>query len=868
MRKKYDGSQSAEAILYRAYKKSNKSKDRLLLWTMTAVIVLVFLVTGLGQGKIQADKLRNIRSEGMTASAYLENGTKSDLKKLDEVSFISELGREKFAGKLLQGRQKFCDCVFLDHKTYQKMIRPSLIEIQGKYPEQRNEIMLSKKTLTYLGIDKPEVGMKILLDFYWSDPSQTQMTGSQEFILSGYFTDLKNELSETSTAYISEKRMKQASIAIYPCRILIETNKKYVSGERMEKLLYQEMNLKEGQQFAASDSADYQAVEGILGSYGMMIFISCLLMLSMFLFVYNVLYISMGNDIRQYGLLRTIGVTGKQIKRLVYRQMVRVWIESCMIGGVMSALLERWILPRMIGNLYLGGIKDANDKKPFHLLVYLLVCLGVGIALGMIESMVLKKLILLSPLESLKFEETNCVYPGSTEKNKGKELTDSKRKKHRNRNIICELSWNHVTRSKRKFLFTVFSLALGGELPLCASVIGNGTNMEHRLAAHPDFTIGITQESCTALIEIPREDTDLEIFPESFITEIQDQAQIKEKDVKRVQGFIPIVDTEGMESLEVLNESEDPLPMIQVLKNSKRKKLKNYIKKNDLNINFKKFEKECGTIILHNKLLPQNSRRDATEHMGSLIGVSDLVPVGTDMTGIKVMQLNNCGYLDISQKEFPEIGLAWDHAWAEYLLVSEDTFNQLRQELTPQIFQISFNVDQTQEPAIKRALKQWTRTANMNFQQTKGFPEQLNLFYLDCTSDNIAKEKEYIQASSMIMNTISAALLLIGITSFLNTIVTDILMRKKEFMLLKCVGMTQKQIRQMLIWEGAYFAITFLGLLTTIGNAILLLLGKYMKTKLKYFVFVYPGKMLALITICLLMICILSPKYSYKRVRK
>lgn len=225
MKKEYDGSQSAEAILYRAYKRSNKSRDRLLLWTMMAVIVLVFFVFGLGQGKIQADKLRNIRSEGMTASAYLENGTKSDLKKLDEVSFISGLGREKFAGKLLQGRQKFCDCVFLDQKTYQKMIQPALTGIQGKYPEQTNEIMLSKKTLTYLGIEKPEIGMKIPLDFYWSDPSQTQMTGRQEFILSGYFTDFKNELSETSTAYISEKRMKQASIAVYPCRILIETKK-------------------------------------------------------------------------------------------------------------------------------------------------------------------------------------------------------------------------------------------------------------------------------------------------------------------------------------------------------------------------------------------------------------------------------------------------------------------------------------------------------------------------------------------------------------------------------------------------------------------------------------------------------------------
>ena len=39
--------------------------------------------------------------------------------------------------------------------------------------------------------------------------------------------------------------------------------------------------------------------------------------------IYNVVYISLGSDIKQYGLLRTIGATNRQIKKI-----------SCMqIGG-------------------------------------------------------------------------------------------------------------------------------------------------------------------------------------------------------------------------------------------------------------------------------------------------------------------------------------------------------------------------------------------------------------------------------------------------------------------------------------------------------------------------------------------------------
>lgn len=45
------------------------------------------------------------------------------------------------------------------------MIRPAFTNVVGNYPEKENEIMLSTKTLQYLGIKNPEVGMEIELDF-------------------------------------------------------------------------------------------------------------------------------------------------------------------------------------------------------------------------------------------------------------------------------------------------------------------------------------------------------------------------------------------------------------------------------------------------------------------------------------------------------------------------------------------------------------------------------------------------------------------------------------------------------------------------------------------------------------------------------
>ena len=46
--------------------------------------------------------------------------------------------------------------------------------------------MLSAKTLEYLGISEPQIGMELDLDFYWNDIFRSDGTGEQAFHLSGY----------------------------------------------------------------------------------------------------------------------------------------------------------------------------------------------------------------------------------------------------------------------------------------------------------------------------------------------------------------------------------------------------------------------------------------------------------------------------------------------------------------------------------------------------------------------------------------------------------------------------------------------------------------------------------------------------------
>ncbi len=51
-----------------------------------------------------------------------------------------------------------------------------------------------------------------------------------------------------------------------------------------------------------------------------------------YLLIYNVFEIAVTNDIRQYGLLRTVGTTSQQIKRLVNRQALYLFLIGTPFG--------------------------------------------------------------------------------------------------------------------------------------------------------------------------------------------------------------------------------------------------------------------------------------------------------------------------------------------------------------------------------------------------------------------------------------------------------------------------------------------------------------------------------------------------------
>lgn len=467
MNRTYDINQPVKKVLIKAYCRENKNRNLLLFTSITLTIIILFCSISIIYGKLQIDTLNNIRSDGMTVSTYLENGTQNSLLQLKHLSYVKETGIEKKAGKLIKDQQTYSTCVMLDDNAYENIILPALVDVQGTYPQQANEIMLSTKTLNYLGIENYKLGMKISLDFYWNDIFCTTLTGTQDFILSGYYVDLQNTMTEYSASYISEKRLQDASIELFPCRILIDIDKPYLEGTQIESLLYKNLTLSYGQQIVSFNSASYRAIEGIIGGYSAAIIFCFVVLLVLFLFVYNILYISMDKDVRQYGLLKVLGTSNKQIKKIINAQLFQICFTGSILSIIFSNIIMGIIYPQVINKIY----PDMN-KKYVNNLFLILVCLIVSIIVFFASNISLKKMLKLSPIQAVKYENINTTLKAN---NKYKLRTYKKKSFGIPKKIepIWQIAWGNITRSKKKFILTVFSLALGGELALASTVIAN-----------------------------------------------------------------------------------------------------------------------------------------------------------------------------------------------------------------------------------------------------------------------------------------------------------------------------------------------------------------------------------------------------------
>ena len=181
------------------------------------------------------------------------------------------------------------------------------------------------------------------------------------------------------------------------------------------------------------------------------------------------------------------------------------------------------------------------------------------------------------------------------------------------------------------------------------------------------------------------------------------------------------------------------------------------------------------------------------------------------------------------------------------IYVSNDVLERLDPSCTNYLLYI--NVDEKYENNVSNKLENLASKCGVYFES------------------KVEKTKEF-NKSQMVMNIlgggISIILILIGILNFINVMITGVNVRLKELAIMESIGMTKKQIKKMLTFEGLYYAAITTLFISTIGMAIIYGISKLTKQIADYAVFVFPTVPLVVLIIFIFAVCLITPAIVFK----
>ena len=855
-----NNNQEIAALLARESYNSNKSRNRILTAAVALTVMMLFGVFSLAVGKLETDILLYMRNSGTAASTTLERGSKEQQEKIEALPYIKAVGSSVYIGNTEE-----YSCEVLDETGWEKMTAPAYSDIHGAYPQKAEEIMLPVRALEEIGIHEPELGMEIPASITLTEGGKLEKT----FILSGYYTDYLDPAIYRPAGYFSQEFLQGLTMEKEENTTLLIQQKDNIDEEAIEDMLYRDVEMRDdSQQFFGGISVYRQSVYDLAGGFDTAVLMAGLILFGAAMLLYNVMYISLSRDIRQYGLLKTMGTTKKQLRSIVLRQTGRILAGGCVLGGAAGILITVTVIPRLLSRMYLRGRGEASAMIAFRPWILALAVVFGGLVTLLSSLWAMNRVVKMSPVEAVKYTGQKEKYPEKTgirkRKKKGAGRNPKKfdpEKAWGYSGGILAMAWRNLFRFKKRFVLTLLSLGLGILISLGAVVLSTGTDQTNKInQSRPDFKIDCHMNT-NIVEEYP---ADQVFFSPKLRDEIISLKGVVDNDT--AWGGYGKVDLRE-EALQVYtadmeDRNRDYGVVIQVVSDQWLENLEKLKEEKGLYVDPESVRQGEGLILFHAHLLSRIQEEKGREDMGKEFQI-------TDMAGEHSTAMKFAGYLDAYEKGLERMATTWNGGDILYFLISEKGFQKLG--LTEQIFRVDLEVEEEQEPLLKAELAGIVSRYNRergNVAQGTELMMSSDMLTLDAKSDELAAERDYITSSRIVMGALCALLLMMGIANYFNVTMTSLAMRRRELAVLESLGLTRRQLRKMLLLEGIFTALLVtLGVLT-VGSLLLWAEGILIKQRLAYFVFQYPTLSLALCLILLFFLCGALPLSMYRKTEK
>lgn len=444
--------------------KSSKAKSVLICITIMLTTTLLTSVGIICSNWLKTNKAATIEYSGSFEGIYKRvNKDKLDIIKnnasIDQYGIYKAIGTSQYEDSNL-------GLIYADN-TIKNMANIKFED--GTMPEKENEIAIESGYLNLLN-NGAKIGDKIKLSY---ESLSTGEIKEKEFILSGILQT--SDISKAQKSYsaiisksyfVSEEVDENTKYNVY---INIVKPKKLTADEVKESILsiaknmgIEEYDVRINTDYINASNPDPQVIAGG-------IVVALIIILSSMLVIYSIFYVSVINKVHEYGKLRAVGATKRQIRKIILREGFILSCISIPLGIAIGYLIGQVVILKAL-KMDRYGVGGMN----IFIAIGVAVITVISVLLSLLKPM--KMACNISPVEAMRYD--------------GNDSKQKKRKGYEEINLK-KITFANLSRNKKRTVITLLSLSLSGILFIVASTIMNCMNPENMAKDHSlgDITV-------------------------------------------------------------------------------------------------------------------------------------------------------------------------------------------------------------------------------------------------------------------------------------------------------------------------------------------------------------------------------------------
>lgn len=448
-----------------------KSKNILIGIAIILTTLLLFVIPSIGKDMVEVN-FAVINKIYPTWHALYRNVDESTVMKLAAHHDVKTYGLRSDAG-YMNLEDATVSMMYMD-RTGMELYKVKLKE--GQLPQKENDIVVSKGILEALG-QNGKIGDTITVPYQILKDDGLDYTKEKDFRICGFLAD--NESSKEQKQYtslVSEAFLKaEIPVEQVKYRFLLQVNGQKGNTtadytETIQNIARQfgisedDMNI--NKEYLAANYVDPATIPVIVG-------IMPIVVLAGIITIYSVYYVSMNQRVREFGKLKAIGATKRQLRQIVLREGMGVALFAIPIGLLIGTVAVKVVLLQFVehakdSNVLITEAYKVVAKGEVQLYYWWIYLLAIAVTLCTVY------LSLMKPMRmAAKVSEIEAMrYQGGSKRQK------SSRKGYQFLNI-GRLTKRNLAENKKKSTITIVSMAVTGIfVMMVATVLSCANPME------------------------------------------------------------------------------------------------------------------------------------------------------------------------------------------------------------------------------------------------------------------------------------------------------------------------------------------------------------------------------------------------------